>query len=150
MEQTLQALAGILLKAIPTVIIVLLLHWYLKAMLFKPLGKVLQQREEATVGARKRAADSLAAAEKKAVEFDQALHDARTELYREQEVQRNRWLEDQAAQVKEARKRANEAIQSASARIEGEAASARSNLVETSAALAEQITQTVLGRGANA
>ena len=45
MEKTLDALAGILLRAIPTVLIVLLLHWYLKAMLFQP-GRLRTDAEE--------------------------------------------------------------------------------------------------------
>ena len=36
MEQTLQALAGILLKAIPTIFLLLFLYFYLKLMLFGP------------------------------------------------------------------------------------------------------------------
>ena len=67
MEQTLQALGGILLKAIPTVILLLILHAYLRAVLFTPLEKMLRQRGELTEGARKAADQSLAAAEAKAM-----------------------------------------------------------------------------------
>ena len=56
MEATLHALSGILLRAIPTFLIVVFLHFYLKYMFFKPLGKVLQARYEATEGARLAAA----------------------------------------------------------------------------------------------
>ncbi len=55
MEATLAALGGILLKAIPTLLIVLLLHFYLKATFFKPLEKVLHERYNATEGSRKMA-----------------------------------------------------------------------------------------------
>ena len=44
MEATLRALSGILLHAIPTFLLVIFLHFYLKYMFFKPLGKVLQAR----------------------------------------------------------------------------------------------------------
>jgi len=53
MEQTLQALGGILLKAIPTVILLLILHFYFKAVLFGPIEKMLQQRRELTEGAKR-------------------------------------------------------------------------------------------------
>src|SRR5580698_8581968 len=65
MEQTLHDLSGILLRAIPSAFLLIVVHFYLKGMLFKPLQKVLKQREELTAGARKAADESLAAAERK-------------------------------------------------------------------------------------
>ena len=61
MDATLHALGGILLKALPTFLLVVLLHFYLKDVFFKPLEKVLHQRYDATEGARKLADRSLAA-----------------------------------------------------------------------------------------
>src|SRR6266545_3384576 len=105
MEQTLQALSGILLKAIPTIVLVLILHFYLKRMLFAPLDRVLKQRDDATAGARKAAEDSLARAEQRATEFDNAIRDARSEVYREQEQVRQQMVEEQDARLKESRSR---------------------------------------------
>ena len=51
MEQTLHDLSGILLRAIPSAALLIILHFYLKGMLFKPLQKVLKQREMLTAGA---------------------------------------------------------------------------------------------------
>src|SRR5579862_667400 len=99
MEQIIQSLGGILLKAIPTVFILLLLHFYLKAMLFGPLARVLKERDELTVGARKAAEQSLAAAERKAQEYESKLREARAEVYRQQEETRRVWLEEQTAQI---------------------------------------------------
>jgi F-type H+-transporting ATPase subunit b len=149
MEQTLHALAGILLRAIPTVIIVLLLHWYLKAMLFQPLAKVLKQREEATAGARHTAEESLQTAAKRAADFDKALIEARAEVYREQESQRKQWLEDQAAQIRTAKESGDRAVSEAQANLKQESAVARQTLADTSSSLADEITRTVL-RGAHA
>ena len=50
MDQTLHALGGILLKSIPTVVLLLFLYFYLKSMLFGPLTRVLKQRDELTAG----------------------------------------------------------------------------------------------------
>jgi F-type H+-transporting ATPase subunit b len=150
MEQTLIALGGILLKAIPTVVIVLLLHWYLKAMLFGPLGKVLKQREEATAGARKHAEDSRKLADKLAAEFDQAIVQARAAVYREQEAQRKQWMADQAEQVRQARQHAEQAVSAARADLEKESATARESLVDASAELADQIASNILRQEAHA
>ena len=56
MDAMLHALGGILLRAVPTFLLVILLHFYLKSIFFKPLEKVLHKRYEATEGARKLAA----------------------------------------------------------------------------------------------
>src|SRR5579863_10050257 len=103
MEQTLEALSGILLKAIPTAFIFLLLYFYFKAMLFGPLDKVLKQRQELTEGARKAAENSLAAAERKTQEYEAKFRDARAAVYKDQEETRRQWLEEQASQVAKAR-----------------------------------------------
>src|SRR5579863_3771409 len=146
MEQTLQALSGILLAAIPSALLLIILHFYLKAMLFKPLQKVLQQREALTAGARKAADQSLAAAERKAQDYEAKFRDARSEVYREQEETRKIWLEDQAKQIAAGQARSSEAMASADKKLAEETVEAKQNLVETSAALADRIANTVLAR----
>src|SRR5271155_1913805 len=137
MEQTLQALGGILIKAIPTAIFLSFLHFFFRLMLFGPLRKVLKQREELTAGARLAAEASLAAADRKAAEYEAQFRDARAEVYKEQEETRSRWLADHAAQVTAARSSAEAAVAQAKFEIASEAASARQNLLETSGGLAD-------------
>ena len=96
MEATLHALGGILLRAIPTLLLVILLHFYLKAMFFGPLKNVLKQRHEATKGAREAAEASAKRAADKTAEYEAALQRARAEMYKEQEEARRKWLADQA------------------------------------------------------
>jgi len=146
MEQTLQALSGILLKAIPSALLLIIVHFYLKGMLFRPLQKTLKRREELTAGARKAADESLAAAERKAQDYEAKFRDARAEVYRQQEETRKSWLEDQSKQVAAAHDRSTEAMAAADKRLAGETAAAKQNLVETSAALADRIANTVLAR----
>src|SRR6185503_103326 len=148
MEQTLQALGGILLKAIPTVILLIILHFYLKAVLFGPLDRVMQKRRELTEGARKIAEDSLAAATRKADEYEAKLRDARAAVYKQQEEIRKRWLDEQAQQVAEARARSESTVKSAREALAVDATAARKSLQETSAAVADHIVVTVLGQRA--
>jgi F-type H+-transporting ATPase subunit b len=148
MEQTLHALGGILLKAIPTVCLLLLLHFYLKAMLFGPLEEVLKRRDQLTGGARKAAEQSLAAAERKAQEYEARLREAKAEVYRQQEETRRRWLEDQAAHIAQAHERTAGAVRQAKEQIAAEAAAARQSLLGSSGALADQIAAAVLARRA--
>lgn len=145
MDQTLQALGGILLKSIPTIILLIVLHFYLKAMLFGPLDRVMQKRRELTEGARKIAEDSLAAATRKADEYDAKLRDARAVVYKEQEELRKRWLEEQSNELTQARARMEASVKTAREALAADAAAARASLQDASSALADQITATVLG-----
>ena len=148
MEQTLQSLGGILLKSIPTIVLLIILHFYLKAMLFGPLDRILKQRRELTDGARKVAEDSLAAAKRKADEYDIKLREARGVVYKEQEEMRKRWLEEQANEVAQARTRMEASVKTAREALAADAAAAQGSLKDASSTLADQIAETVLGRKA--
>ena len=146
MEQTLQSLGGILLKSIPTIVFLIILHFYMKAMLFGPLDRILKQRRELTEGARKVAEDSLAAARRKADEYDIKLREARGGVYKEQEEMRKRWLEEQANEVAQARTRMEASVKTAREALAADAAAAQGSLRDASSTLADQIAETVLGR----
>jgi F-type H+-transporting ATPase subunit b len=148
MLENLQALGGILLKSIPTIVFLIILHFYLKAVLFGPLDRVIQKRRELTEGARKIAEDSLAAATRKAEEYEAKLRDARAVVYKEQEEMRKRWLDEQGNEVAQARARMEASVKSAREALAADAAAARASLQETSSVLADQIAAAVLGRRA--
>jgi len=148
MEQISHALAGILLKSIPTVVLLLFLYFYLKLMLFGPLARLLQQREEFTAGTRTAAEKSLRDAERKVQEYEAKMREARAEVYREQEETRRQWLTDQAAQVTSARERTGQAVHQAKEQMAVEIASARQGLDESAGALADQIATALLARKA--
>ena len=145
---TLHALAEILLKSTVTIVLLIILHFYLKAVLFGPLDRVMQKRRELTEGARKLAEDSLAAATRKADEYEAKLRDARAAVYKQQEEIRKRWLDEQAQQAAEARTRSESTVKMAREAIAQDAAEARKSLQDTSAAVADRIVATVLGKRA--
>ena len=76
----LHALGGILLRAVPTFLLVIVLHFYLKSIFFKPLEKVLHQRYEATEGARKLAEQSLQQAAAKTASYETQLRTAKVRI----------------------------------------------------------------------
>jgi len=148
MEQTIQALGGILLKSIPTAVILILLCVYFRSMLFGPLDRVLKQRQDLTEGARKTAEQSLAAAERKTQEYEVKFREARSAVYKDQEETRRRWLEDQSAQVNQARSEAERRVKAAREAIATEMAAARQSLLSASEQLADQVVFAVTGRRA--
>jgi F-type H+-transporting ATPase subunit b len=144
MDATLHSLGGLLLQAVPTIILVILLHFYLKSVFFGPLMKVLDQRSAATKGAREAAEASAKRAAEKTAEYEAALRQARSEMYKEHEETRRTWLEQQTRQIDEARAHSHEALHGARGSIEAEAAAAKRDLEAQSIALAEQISRLVL------
>ena len=134
------------LQALPTVILVLLFYVFLKTQLFKPLEKVMAERNARIEGARKTAEASQAAAQEKVRAYQEALKKARGEVYAEQETARRGVLEERATLVKNARARANEEVTTAKKRIAGELAAARTQLEKEGDALAAEIARAILQR----
>jgi F-type H+-transporting ATPase subunit b len=124
--------------------LVVLLHFYLKNVFFKPLEKVLHQRYEATEGARKLAELSMERAAAKTEEYEAAMRSARAEVYHAQEQLHKRLQQQHAAQLAEARQRTEGMIQEAKQRIAQDVEAAKSSLAAQSDSLAEEIAQSIL------
>jgi F-type H+-transporting ATPase subunit b len=148
MDATLHALGGILLRAVPTFLLVILLHFYLKFVFFKPLEKVLHRRYEATEGARKLAEESLQRAAAKASEYEAAMRAARADLYHAADQLHKQLQERETASLAAARKRAEEVVRQSKDLLAKEVEEAKTSLARDSEALANQIAETILRRSA--
>jgi F-type H+-transporting ATPase subunit b len=148
MASTLNQLGGLLLKAVPTLFLLLVVHFYLKRMFFRPMAEVLAKRRAATDGLRESAEAMRAKAAEKANVIEAQLREAREGIYREQEEARRRWTSDQDAQLEEARKQSRELIHQSKQQLDTEAAEAKGQLAATTDALAEQIARRLLERTA--
>jgi len=135
---------AILLRAVPTFILVIFLFFYLKGMFFGPLEKVLADRRSRTDGARKQAKHSIEAAEMKVAQYESQLRAARTELFAKVEAERKQWADAQAAQIAAARDKAHAQVKDARAQIAQDANAARATLATQAEELAAQITASVL------
>jgi F-type H+-transporting ATPase subunit b len=148
MESTLHDLGQLLLKAIPTVILLLVVHFYLKSMFFRPMADVLAKRRAATEGLKETAEAMRAGAVQKTAAIEEQLRQAREAIYKEQEEARRRWTTEQGAKLDEARGQARELMQQGKERLDAESASAKKQLAATADGLAGEIVQAVLGRSA--
>jgi len=144
MEDTLRALGQILLKAVPTFLLVVFLHFYLKKMFFQPLEKVLRQRFEATEGARKLADQALARASARTAEYEAAIRAARSEIYQSQEQFYKQLQESQSAQIAAARQAAEEGVLAARAQLARDVEAAKLSLAQSAESLAAEIADTIL------
>jgi F-type H+-transporting ATPase subunit b len=144
MEDTLRALGQILLKAVPTFLLVVFLHFYLKKMFFQPLERVLRQRFEATEGARKLAEQALARAAARTAEYEAAIRAARSEIYQAQEKFYKQLQESQSAQIATARQSAEAGVREAKEQLAKDVEALKLSLAEASGALADEIAEIVL------
>jgi F-type H+-transporting ATPase subunit b len=148
MEETLRALGEILLKAVPTFLLVFLLYLYMARVFFGPLERVLQKRYEATEGARKLAEESLAKAAEKTEKYEAAVRAARSEIYRELGQLRRQLQDERSAAVEQARRQAEAQIAAAKADLEREVVALQEKLAGESDALANEIAGSILRRSA--
>jgi F-type H+-transporting ATPase subunit b len=146
MESTLHDLGQLLLKAIPTLFLLLVVHFYLKRMFFRPMADVLAKRRAATDGLRESAEAMRAKAGEQTKAIEEQLRQAREAIYQEQEEAQRGWLGDQGSQLEAARQQGRELIQKSKHDLDDEAAVAKNQLSETAGTLADQIANALLER----
>lgn len=145
--QILKDLQGIIVLALPTAFLVIILHWFLKSMLFKPLDRVIEERKARTQGAIEASEAALATVKEKMAAYEKALADARAELFKENEAARKALAEQQASALEAARARAAEQVAAAKADLAAQTEAARSGLRAESERLAEQISGALISGG---
>ena len=148
MSSTLQALADLLIRSVPTIIFFIVLTYYLKYMFFRPLQKVLDERRKATEGVRGLASEANEAADRQLSEFEQALQRARTEIYKYNDDLRRQWNEEQLVLLDQARAEAAEKLKAAKQLINEELKQADAELSASIEPLSEEIIQMLLRRRA--
>ncbi|MFL6442986.1 MAG: ATP synthase F0 subunit B [Candidatus Sulfotelmatobacter sp.] len=144
MDQTLQQLGELLLGAVPTVILVALLHVLYKGIVHQPLQRVLAERRSKTEGAIEKSRADIAAADARTSEYEQRLREARAAVFRAQEARRQAAIQARANAVNEARGKAQAQVQAAKANIENDRLAAEQGLQGQAAALAQEIVRRVL------
>jgi len=144
MQVIVHQLGELFLQAVPTVLIILLFYFILRALFFKPLLAVMAERDSRTAGAEKAAEAAQAAAAEKVKQYQEALKQARGQVYAEQEAARKKLLDERAAKIKDARTRAAGEVSGAKARIAAELAAARRDVEATVAQLSAEIARRIL------
>src|SRR5437660_2139421 len=144
MQAIVHQLGELFLQAVPTVLIILLFYFILRAVFFKPLLAVMAERDSRTVGAEKAREAAQAAAAEKVKQYQEALKQARGQVYAEQEAVRKKLLEERAARIKDARTREAGEVSTAKARVAAELAAARREVEATVAELSAEIARRIL------
>ena len=124
----------------------LLFVFVMNRLLFRPIGRILDQRQTLTVGA---ANDARAAArryEMRLNEYEATIRQARAESYKRLEAQRAAALEARRLVVEAAKQQTTAEIAQAKAEVQRQAEQARTTLATESQQIAEDISRTILGR----
>lgn len=127
-------------------ILFLIFVFVLNRILFRPIGRVLDERETLTVGAANEARAARRRYETKLAEYEAAIRQARSECYRQSEQERAAALDERRRLIEEAKQHTHEEIGLARQEIERQVAAARAALESESRQIAERISRTVLGR----
>jgi F0F1-type ATP synthase membrane subunit b/b' len=144
MQSIVGQLGELFLQAVPTVLIILLFYFILRAIFFRPLLQVMAERNSRTVGAQKAAETAQAAAAEKVKQYQDALRQARAQVYAEQDAARKKLLDERAALLKAARTRAAAEVAAGKERVAAELADARREVEATVAQLSAEIARRML------
>jgi F-type H+-transporting ATPase subunit b len=131
-------------QVVPIVLILLVFYAVLRVLFFKPLLRVIAEREGRTIGAQKAAEAAQKAAAEKVKQYQNALKQARTEVYVEQEAARKKVLDERAALLKEARAKTAAIVSSERERIAGEVRAAQREIEASITPVAALVARRVL------
>jgi F0F1-type ATP synthase membrane subunit b/b' len=148
MDKILHDLGGIILDGLPTFFLVVILAVFVKFLYLKPLEKVLAERFRLTEGARKAAEESLKSADSKIAQYQDALNNARAEIYQEQAAFLQKLHAEQAELAQAVRIESDSRVAAIKLSITKEADAAREGLESQAEALAGQIADAILTRRA--
>jgi F-type H+-transporting ATPase subunit b len=124
----------------------LIFVFVLSRVLFRPIGRVLDEREALTEGAMDEARAATRQYQTRLADYEATIRQARAEGYRRLEGERAAALQQRSRLIDESKQQASAEIVAARAAIDAEAEAARLHLQEESRQIAEQISRTVLGR----
>jgi F-type H+-transporting ATPase subunit b len=144
MDAILRQIGELLVNSIPTIISVLILWTAYRFIVHGKLRQVLQQRHALTEGAIERARQEIAVAEKRTAEYEQRVREARSQIYKTQQANRQRVMEERNAALAESRQRAGEMVKKARAVLEAETRDAKGALEQQAGVLADQVIATIL------
>lgn len=144
MDTVLRQIGELLINSIPTIISVLILWTAYTFLVHNKLRQVLAERHALTEGAMERAQQEIATAEKRTAEYEQRVRDARSQIYKAQQANRQRVMDQRNAALAESRKNAGEMVKKARTVLEKDTVGAKAELEQQANVLADQVIATVL------
>ncbi len=128
------------------IILIVLMVFILNATLFRPINKILTEREQRTHGRSGEAQDILRRVEASIGKYERSLREARAEGYQLLEQQRNEALNRRQEQLSLLRDELNRRAEEEKSAIQAQSQQARVGLESDARRIANDISQHILGR----
>lgn len=125
---------------------ILLLIFILNATLFRPINKVLEDREKMTGGTSHEARDLIKEYDRKVMQYEDGIRNARHEAHQYAEAQRRAVLASRQELIAQAKDEAAAQIEAAKQEIANQSAAARTSLEQEALTMAAQISASILRR----
>jgi F-type H+-transporting ATPase subunit b len=127
-------------------VLFLIFVFVLNRILFKPISRVLDERQTLIEGSAREARAARQGYEAKLADYEATIRQTRAESYRRLEQERAAALEERRRLIEGAKQQAHEQIGHAKLEIGQQVAHARTALESEARQIAERISRTVLGR----
>jgi F-type H+-transporting ATPase subunit b len=147
MDEMLNQLGGLVLGAVPTMVLFLLLVIAYGLLVRRPLDRILAERSARTTGAIEQAKGAISHAEARAAEYEDKLRRAKAEIFAAREKRLKQWAGERDLVLAEARTATMEKVMAGKAEIDQSVAIARKQIEGMSNELSEQILRAVMPAG---
>jgi F-type H+-transporting ATPase subunit b len=147
MDEMLNQLGGLVLGAVPTMVLFLLLVIAYGLLVRRPLDRILAERNARTTGAIEQAKGAISRAEAKAAEYEDKLRHAKAEIFAAREKRLKQWASERDLALAETRAATMEKVMAGKSEIDQSVAVARKQIEGMSNELSEQILRAVMPAG---
>ena len=127
-----------------TVLYVIILYVFLGRFFFRPIMEILHTRRQLIEGRLEESQRRMQIVEQRTSEYEQAIRTARSEAYRQQELERERSLSEKGEFVRKAKAEAEVAVREGREQLAAQANAARAGLTAEVDNLAKQLAEAVL------
>ena len=147
MDQILNQLGGLVLGAVPTMVLFILLVVAYGFLVRRPLERILAERHARTSGAVEQARGAIAAAEANTTAYEDKLRAAKSEIFQTRDQKLKQWNAEREAALEEVRNSTKQRVLGARLDIEKSASDARNQIDSLSDELSTKILNAVLPAG---
>lgn len=144
MDQILNQLGGLVLGAVPTMLLFVLLVAAYGLLVRRPLDRVLAERVARTTGAVEQARGAMAAAEAETKVYEDKLRTARAEIFHARDQKMKEWAAQREGALEQVRQAAGDRVRMAKLEIEQSSTKARQQIEGMSEELSAQVLRAVL------
>jgi len=148
MDQIFNQIGGLVLGAVPTMLLFIFLVVAYGILVRRPLDRALAERRARTSGAVEKAKDAISDAEAKTAEYEDRLRRARAEIFAARDARTKQWAAQREQTLADARATTSQKVLAGKLEIEHGLADALRQIESVGAELSEQVVRAILPEAA--